>query len=131
MKSLIRLVVGATKPIIFIAFVLFLLESCQEDKNLLKSAGWNLNGNWDICFIKYDYTIIDIININIIQSRDKVMFLEGTDTISSGIVSADTIKCYDMFRVGISNIFIDNNDHMHSGTPDLEYLDRLDFIRVK
>jgi len=72
---------------------------------------------------------MDTSYLNIVQSNTQVFFKEGIDTISTGIIKTDTICCSDMWGVGISKIFIDDDDHMHSETPNLEILKMLYFKR--
>ena len=81
--------------------------------------------------MRFDYIVVDTTHIIIVQSGNKVVFLEGINTLLSGNIKDNSINCSDMMGVGISCIFIDNYDSMHSETPNVEYLDRLDFIRVK
>jgi hypothetical protein len=115
---------------IFRSFVLiFFIISCKQDSTILEPAGWNLNGNWDVFHIRFDDVIIDTSYLNIVQSNTHVFFKEGIDTISIGIIQTDTICCSDMWGVGISKIFIDDDDHMRSETPNLEILKMLYFKR--
>jgi hypothetical protein len=112
---------------ILILFILIL--SCGQVSYILEPHEWNLNGDWEVLYIRFDDVIIDTTYLEILQSNNHVFFCKGLEIISTGIIQTDTIYCSDMLRVGISRIFIDDNNHMHSETPTLEILKMLSFIR--
>ena len=114
--------------LLFLPFVLALIPGCEQPTLVVPEPG-GLNGYWDVRCIKFDDTLIRTTNVYITQSGDGVYFLEESDTISTGIIVADTIRCSDMYYLGISRIFIDDNSHMHSEPPLAEYYKRLDFVR--
>ena len=115
---------------IFRIFILFIfILSCGQTVSILESHKWNLNGDWEVLYVRYDNVIIDTTYLEIIQSDHHVLFCKELEIISTGMIQTDTIYCSDMLRVGISRIFIDDKDHMHSETPDLEILKMLSFIR--
>ena len=88
-----------------------------------------LSGEWGVHHIRYDNVVIDTTYLTIFHVDTHVSFIEEADTISTGTIVADTIRCTDMYGAGISRIFIDDEDHMHSEIPMVEYLNGLDFIR--
>jgi len=89
----------------------------------------DLTGDWDVYHSTFDSAEADTFYLAILQKGVNVFFLEDIDTISTGIVTGDTIRCGDMYSTGISMIFIDDEDHMHSETPLLEPLNPLEFVR--
>jgi hypothetical protein len=105
-----------------------LLHGCEKPTLVVPQPG-DLSGFWDVYHIKFDETLVRTTDLFITQSGDSVWFLEAADTISTGIIVADTIRCSDIYYLGISRIFIDDNSHMHSEPPLAEYYKRLDFVR--
>jgi len=113
---------------LFLLLVLALIPACEKPTLVVPQRG-DLSGPWDVYHIKFDETLVRTTDLFITQSGDSVYFLEESDTISTGIIVADTIRCSDMYYLGISRIFIDDDSHMHSERPLAEYYKRLDFIR--
>ena len=110
-----------------IAFVLF--QGCEKDK-VVGPRRIDLTDEWTVYHIRYDNVIMDTAYVSIFQSDENVCFLEEADTISTGIIVGDTIRCGDMYGIGISRIFIDDKYHMHSETPACEIYKCLDFVRM-
>jgi hypothetical protein len=104
------------------------ISGCEKP-TLMVPQPEDLSGYWDVYHIKFDETLIRTTNVLILQSVDSVWFVETGDTISTGIVVADTIRCSDLYFLGISRIFIDDSSHLHSELPLAEYYRRLDFVR--
>ena len=115
--------------IIGIFIFLILILSCGQVTSILELHEWNLNGDWEVLYVRFDNVIIDTTYLEIIQSDNHVLFCKELEIISTGMIQTDTIYCSDMLRVGISRIFIDDHNHMHSETPALEILKMLSFIR--
>lgn len=89
----------------------------------------DLSGHWDVYHIKFDETPIRTTKILIVKSVDSVWFVEAGDTISTGIIVADTTRCSGLCFLRISRIFIDDSSHLHSELPLAEYYRHLDFVR--
>ena len=109
--------------------VIFALVQGCEKPTLVVPQTEDLSGYWDVHHIRYDGALVRTTNVFISQSGDSVWFLEAADTISTGVIVAETIRCSDMYYLSISRIFIDDNSHMHSEPPLAEYYKRLDFVR--
>ena len=105
-----------------------LLLACGKSHVSEPTIGY-LSGDWGVHHIRYDNVVIETSYLTIFRVDTQVSFLEEADTISTGIIVADTIRCSDMYGAGISRIFIDDEDHMHSEIPMVEYLNGLNFIR--
>jgi hypothetical protein len=116
------------KSLIVLVIALALFQGCEKP-TLVVPQTEDLSGYWDVHHIRYDGALVRTTNVFISQSGDSVWFLEEADTISTGVIVADTIRCTDMYYLGISRIFIDDNSHMHSEPPLAEYYKRLDFVR--
>lgn len=112
--------------LLVIVFVLF--QGCQKDK-VTGAKPRDLGGNWDVYHIRYDNVVMDTTYVSLFQSDENVSFWEEGNTISTGIIVGDTIRCSDMYNLGISRIFIDDEYHMHSETPACEPYKCLDFVR--
>jgi hypothetical protein len=108
--------------------ILFPTQGCEKP-TLVVPQPEDLSGYWDVHHIKFDETRIRTTNVLIVQSVDSVWFVEAGDTISTGVIVADTIRCSDLYFLGISRIFIDYSSHLHSELPLAEYYKRLDFVR--
>ena len=109
--------------------VIFALVQGCEKPTLVVPQTEDLSGYWDVHHIRYDSALVRTTNVFISQSADSVWFLEAADTISTGVIVADTIRCSDMYYLGISRIFIDDKSHMRSETPLAEYYKYLQFVR--
>jgi len=119
---------GESLFLLFLVITLVLLTGCKKDK-VVGPKPWDLAGNWDVYHVRYDNVVMDTNYVSIFQSDENVCFLEEADTISTGLIVGDTIRCSDMYQIGISRIFIDDEDHMHSETPACEIYKCLDFVR--
>jgi hypothetical protein len=117
-----------TRKLFLLLIFSALLHGCEKPTLVVPQAG-DLSGFWDVYHIKFDETLVRTTDLFITQSGDSVWFLEESDTVSTGIIVADTIRCSDMYYLGISRIFIEENSHMHSERPLAEYYKRLDFVR--
>jgi len=109
-----------------IAFALF--QGCVKNK-VVEPKPIVLTGEWAVYHKRYDDVVICTTYVTISQLDTNVCFLEEADTISTGIIAADTIRCGDMYQLGFSRIFIDDEDHMHSEIPMCESSNGLDFVR--
>ena len=90
----------------------------------------NLDGRWIVYHVRFDDKIIRLNMVNIIQQNDTVLFIDQRDTISNGIIIADTIFCDDIYELGIREIYLIKNDYLVSRTPDCEYYKCLIFEGV-
>jgi hypothetical protein len=100
--------------------------SCSRDG----FHAWNLAGNWMVLHVRYDNVSADTSFIEIAQYGQDVYFFEAGDTLSSGVIIADTIYCTDMYGAGISRIFIESTILMHSETPACEWYRYLEFRKT-
>ena len=109
--------------------VLVMFQGCGGDGNILDTNVRNLSGNWNVFHKKYNNTVVGTTFVEIVQLDADVSFFEDDSTLSTGIIVVDTIRCDDMYGLGIGRIYIDDINHMHSETPALEYSNGLDFVR--
>ena len=109
--------------------LMFFITGCKKDGVIDGVPTWNLQGQWEVSNVRYDEVVIGTYDITIEQAADSVEFVRSEETISTGVILEDTIFCSDWDGHGISRIFIDSNTSMHSETPQVEYLNRVDFLK--
>ena len=119
----------ALASLLFMCVILLSIVLGCEKNDVTEAMPIDLNGFWEVYRIWYDNTKIDTFFLAITQTDMNVFFLAKIDTISTGVISGDTIRCGDMYGAGISMIFIDDEDHMHSEVPLCESLDTILFVR--
>ena len=122
------------KVLVVIMIAFFHLLRCGQRQvtgpveNTEPAPGY-LSGDWDVHHLDFRNVVFDTSAITIFHIEAQVAFVESTDTISTGTVIADTIRCSDMYGLGISRIFIDDADHMHSELPMCESSNGIKLIR--
>ena len=114
---------------ILVACTLAVFHGCGENDKVLEPNVRDLSGNWDVFHKRYNNTVVGTTFVEIVQLDAHVSFFEDDSTLSTGIIVVDTIRCDDMYGLGIGRIYIDDINHMHSETPALEYSNGLDFVR--
>jgi hypothetical protein len=100
-----------------------MLLSCEKDHTQL------LSGNWNAYLTKWTGDTLETRLINIRQDNSDVNFYESNDLISSGKIINDTINCSEFY--GVTIIYIDSKNHMHSELPLAEDAGRRYFERIE
>ena|GEM_PF-2080422 len=128
---------GISKNLRVLAIIMvtiFPLLSCGQRHVIEPTEGPGLtlgylSGDWDVYHIWFTNVVSDTTSLTIFHVETHVCFVESTDTISTGTVVDDTIRCTDMYGLGISKIFIDDADHMHSELPMCESSNGMRLVR--
>ncbi|MBD3184543.1 hypothetical protein GF312_19830 [Candidatus Poribacteria bacterium] len=94
-------------------------------------TAYDLQGVWEVSDIGFDNSVVRTYQITIEQTGSSVKFIRDGETISTGIISGETLVCGDWNGYGISKIYIDDETSMHSEVPQNEFLNRLDFKKLQ
>jgi hypothetical protein len=92
---------------------------------------YDLQGTWEVSDIGFDNSVVRTYHITIEQTDSSVKFVREGETISTGIISGETLVCSDWDGYGIWKIYIDDETTMHSEVPQNEFLNRIDFRKVQ
>ena len=108
---------------------IFFLSNCTgvvtfEPKRL------DLNGSWSVYHQWFSNFIVDTTYLEILHEDSEVWFIEDSLILSHGTISNDTIRCEDIYHVGISRIYIINSDSLISEKPSVEEYEALIFLRT-
>jgi hypothetical protein len=79
--------------------ILLVFSGCDGLINPLQpnppNVTWNLQGLWEVSDVRFDRVIIRTYYVTIEQSDDSVEFVRNGETITTGVISVNTLSCSD------------------------------------
>ncbi|MBA7556811.1 hypothetical protein ES705_49531 [subsurface metagenome] len=112
--------------ILFILGSIIIFSNCGKDIN---DEEFFLTGDWNAYITMWTGDTVATEKIYIQQNINAIDFYQDEQIISSGLINNDTIKCSEFY--GVTEIYVDNYNHMHSELPLAEIAGPILFEKLK